>query len=894
LTKIHRLSVEAALASLQSGPSGLSGQEAKRRLFEFGPNRVEQVRGEPLARRFLNSFTHFFALILWLAAGLAIFAAWNDPGSGMGTLGIAILVVILINGGFSFWQEYRAEQAIAALRRLLPRQAQVMRDGRLTRLPVEELVPGDLIVLEGGDHVPADCRLIRAFGVRVNTATITGESLPKVRGTEPSDREEAIQSRNVLLAGTALVSGEATALVFATGMQTEFGRIAHLTQAAKTPLSPLQREIIRLSRMIALLATGLGVLFFFIGRGVGFSFWQNMMFAIGIIVANVPEGLLPTVTLALAMGARRMAKRRALIRHLPAVETLGSATVICTDKTGTLTRNRMAVRRLYLDGRIHDLSDAGSPSDASLPNAHRQFFETALCCHDLKRVETAGLESVQGDPTEVALVEMARAALPDAVEPPRVDEVPFDSDRRRLSTLHQVPGGFILHTKGALEALLPLCRSVQSADGIDPLDGVRTARLQAAENTMAEAGLRVMALAHRQLSDPVDRARLEEELILTGLVGLEDPPRAEVPRAIATCRTAGIRVIMVTGDHPRTATAVAREIGLVTTPAVVVIAGEELRRLSDAQLQLALDAPEILFARVTADQKMRIVQALKRKREIVAVTGDGVNDAPALKQADIGIAMGVVGTDVAREAADMILMDDNFASIVDAVEEGRTVFANMRKFLTYILTSNIPEIVPYLAFALFRIPLPLTVVQILAVDLGTDMVPALALGAEPPEPDMMRQPPRSAADRLWNWPLVTRAYLFLGVVEAAAAMAAFFFVLYGGGWQYGQALAWHDPLYREATTACLSAIIIMQVVNLFLCRSERKSAFAFGLSANRLLLWGIAVELALILWIDYSAWGQALFHTAPIARETWLFVLPFAAAMLVLEEVRKWWMRARA
>jgi sodium/potassium-transporting ATPase subunit alpha len=892
LTNIHRLTVEEALASLQSGPLGLSGDEARRRLQEFGPNRVERIRTEPLVLRFLKSFSHFFALILWLAAGLAFFAEWNDPGKGMATLGGAILGVILINGLFSFWQEYRAEQAVAALRQLLPQQVHAMRDGKFVQLTVEDLVPGDLVALQGGDHVPADCRLIRAFGVRVNTATITGESLPKAKDAHASDREELIQSRNILLAGTALVSGEATALVFATGMQTEFGKIAHLTQAAKAPLSPLQREILRLSRMVALLATGLGVLFFLIGQGLGVSFWQNFMFAIGMIVANVPEGLLPTVTLALAMGARRMAKRRALIRHLPAVETLGSATVICTDKTGTLTQNRMAVRRLFLGGRFYDVSDAGTDRDTPLHSAHRLFFETARFCHDLKRVETGGREAWRGDPMEVALVEMARAALPDLPEAPRVDEVPFDADRRRLSTLYQLPRGCILYTKGALEALLPLCRSVQADAGIEPLTDDWKVRLLAAENSMAEAGHRVLALAYRALPDASDRLHLEEELILTGLVGLEDPPRAEVPRAIATCKAAGIKVIMVTGDHPRTAVAIAREIGLMTTSDPVVITGEELRRLSDAELHLALDAPELLFARVGADQKMRIVQVLKRKQEIVAVTGDGVNDAPALKQGDIGIAMGVTGTDVAREASDMILMDDNFASIVDAVEEGRAVFANMRKFLTYILTSNVPEIVPYLAFALFRIPLPLTIIQILAVDLGTDMVPALALGAEKPEPDVMRRPPRAAWERLWNWPLVARAYLFLGVMEAIAAMAAFFYVLRGGGWRYGQPLAWHDPLYRAATAACLSAIIVMQVANLFLCRSERDSAFAFGLFENRLLVWGIVIELALILWIDYSGWGRALFNTAPIGGTVWLFVLPFAAAMLALEETRKWWRRA--
>jgi magnesium-transporting ATPase (P-type) len=397
----------------------------------------------------------------------------------------------------------------------------------------------------------------------------------------------------------------------------------------------------------------------------------------------------------------------------------------------------------------------------------------------------------------------------------------------------------------------------------------------------------VLAFGYRVLAEAADRSRLEEDLTLLGLVGLEDPPRPEVPAAIRQCQTAGIKVIMVTGDHPQTAKAIAREIGLVHSHTPVLITGEQLRRLSDTQLQLLLGAPEVIFARLGADQKLRIVSVLQRKKEIVAVTGDGVNDAPALKQADIGIAMGLTGTDVAREAADMILLDDNFASIVRAIEEGRAVFANIRKFLTYILTSNIPEIVPYLAFVLCKIPLPLTIIQILAVDLGTDMLPALALGTEAPEPGVMQQPPRSPQERLWNWPLVVRAYLFLGVLEAVAAMAAFFSVLWSGGWQYGEALGRHNPLYVQATTACLSAIIVMQVVNVFLCRSDWGSAFAFGLRSNPLLLWGIALELLLILAIDYTPWGNVLFGTAPIPAGVWLFAVPFALGMLVLEEGRK-------
>jgi magnesium-transporting ATPase (P-type) len=381
-------------------------------------------------------------------------------------------------------------------------------------------------------------------------------------------------------------------------------------------------------------------------------------------------------------------------------------------------------------------------------------------------------------------------------------------------------------------------------------------------------------------------------MTLLGLVGLEDPPRPEVPAALSLCRRAGIKVIMVTGDHPHTAKAIARDIGLVRTAIPVVITGEQLRHFSEIQLQLALDAPEIIFARVMAEQKMRIVDALKNKREIVAVTGDGVNDAPALRTAHIGIAMGCSGTEVAREAADMVLLDDNFASIVAAIEEGRAVFANIRSFLTYILTSNVPELIPYLAFVILRIPLPLTILQILAVDLGTDMLPALGLGTEKPDPAVMKQPPRARADRLLNWPLLARAYFFLGMMQAAAALSAYWFVLRAGGWKFGEALGGHDPLYLQATTACLSAIVVMQVANVFLCRSHREPLWRAGMFSNKLIVAGIVVEIALIVLIDYTPWGNALFGTAPIAASVWLFILPFALGMVVLEELRKWFVRA--
>jgi sodium/potassium-transporting ATPase subunit alpha len=501
-------------------------------------------------------------------------------------------------------------------------------------------------------------------------------------------------------------------------------------------------------------------------------------------------------------------------------------------------------------------------------------------------------EKPLGDPMEIALWDVAAHA--NAAESRRVwsREIAFDADRKRMSVVVQQDAGLALYCKGAPEAVLPLCSQLQLGLQVVALDPARLGQWIAAQEGMADRGLRVLALAYKPLSS--DEVPAEQALILCGLIGLEDPPRPEVAPAIARCQTAGVKVIMVTGDHPHTAVAIAREIGLVRGSQPEVLLGEMLPKMSPAQLQLALDSPEIIFARVTAVQKMLIVQALQRKGEVVAVTGDGVNDAPALKTADIGIAMGLSGTDVAKEAADIILLDDNFASIVSAIEEGRAVFENLRKFLTYILSSNVPELVPYLAFMLLRIPLPLTVIQILAVDLGTDMLPALALGAEAPHPGLMLQPPRARHERLLSWDLALRAYLWLGILEAAIAMTAYYFVLNSTGWHYGDLLSGKDPVYLQSTTACLAGIVIAQVVNVFICRHPQQSTLNIGRLKNPMLLAGLALEFALLLLIVYTPWGNALFGTAPLGLDVWLLVLPLAFLMGLLEEARKGFVRWRA
>lgn len=870
--RIQELSPVDALDAVNSGPGGLDEAEAARRLREYGPNVVRRVQAVPAWRKLARDFTHLFAVVLWVAAALAVVAEWQRPGEGMGLLAAAIVLVIVINGLFSFWQEYRSERALESLRRLLPHKVTARRAGALRQVPAEQLVPGDVVVLGEGEAVPADCRIIASVGARVNLSALTGEADAAPRDARPDPQPDVTGARCILPAGSTLVGGQAEAVVFATAMRTVLGGIAGITQTAGGDLSPLQREVIHLSRIVAALALGLGLTFFTVGMALGMGWWQAAILAIGLMVANVPEGLLPTVTLALAMAAQRLAAKNVLVRKLAAVETLGSATVICTDKTGTLTENRMVARRAFAGGA--DL-DAAALGGAGAPG--RMIVQAAALCHTLERVGGR----LVGDPTEIALAEMAGGAG----DARPLDGLPFDADRRRMALLFRSDKGErVLEVKGALDSLLPLCSRIADGDSVRPLsDDDRRTHLDA-EARMARDGLRVLAFARRLVPDGVDRDGWEEDLVLLGLVGLEDPPRPEVPAAIARCREAGIRVIMVTGDHPRTAEAVARKVGLVSGRARVIV-GDHLARMSKTQLQLALDCPEVVFARTRADQKWRIVAALQAKGETVAVTGDGVNDAPALKQADIGIAMGRVGTDVAREAADMVLVDDNFASIVAAVEEGRAVFHNIRKFMTYILTSNIPEIVPYLAFALFDVPLALTVAQILAVDLGTDMVPALALAVEKPHKDAMRRPPRPRSERLIDARVLARAYGFLGPQQALAAMAVFFLVLTQGGWGWG---GMPDPaLYARATTACLGTVVVMQMVNLFLCRSRRESVLASNPFANRLVPLGLAFEAALMLLIAYTPAGNALFGTTPLPLSAWLLPLPFAAAMLASEEARK-------
>ncbi|HEX2437319.1 MAG TPA: cation-transporting P-type ATPase [Methylomirabilota bacterium] len=870
------LDSEDALSLLGSTVAGLSRDEAARRLHRNGPNRLERVAGRSLGMRLLGQFTSFFAVLLWAGGALAFLA-------GLPELGWAVFVVIVVNGLFSFWQEYRADRAVEALQRLLPQQVIVLRDGRETPVPAEALVPGDVVLLEEGQYVPADGQVIHAEGLRVDQSTLTGESQPvsKFPSAAALDERPRLARHELVFAGTGVVAGQGRCVVSATAMATEIGTIARLTQSVPETPSPLQREMMRVTRVVTLLAVAFGVLFFALGVGTGtVSVGDGLLFALGVIVANVPEGLLPTLTLALALGVQRLARAGALVKRLSAVETLGATTVICSDKTGTLTNGAMAVRFVCAGGRTL----AVDPPPRPMPEDVQELLEAAV----LASVATGE----RGDPTEVALVRVAAAADLDPEDLRRrhrlVAPYPFDAFRKRMTLVRAGHSGApVAFVKGAPSETLALCTMIRTGRGTRALTETDRVALLAEHDRLASDGLRLLAIAVRPVPDmlaPGEATDVERDLTFLGILALWDPPRPEVAGAVAVCQEAGIRVVVVTGDYGLTARAIAQQIGLSTSK---VVSGEEVEALSPAALRDIASQPGVLFARTSPAHKLAIVTALRAGGEIVAVTGDGVNDAPALKAADIGVAMGRRGSDVAKETAEVVLTNDDFTAIVAAIREGRTTYANMGKFITYIFASNVPELVPFLAFVFLRIPLALTIMQILAVDLGTDLLPALALGAEPPESDVMRRPPRRPGARLLDSARLLHAYAFLGLAEAALAMLAFGWTYWLAGWRPGLPMVAEGELYQRATTMTLIGIVAAQLGNVFACRTDRESVFRVGVFSNRMVLAAIVAELGVLVVLIVLPPLRTVFGLVPPAPREWVIVVGFPAVMVLLEEGRK-------
>jgi calcium-translocating P-type ATPase len=887
------------LRDLRTTGHGLSSREAARRLVQHGPNTLQRRGSVQWPREIARQLTHPLALLLWVAALLS-FAV------GSRAVGIAVVLVIILNAAFAFVQELQAERAVEALAEYMPQRVTVLRDGAPGLIEATGLVPGDVVLLEEGERIAADMRLLSG-AVEVDLSALTGESVPALRSADPADGTvPRLEASDLVFSGTMCTGGEAHAVAYATGMHTELGRIAALSQRVKEDPSPLEQQVRRVAWLIAGIAVAMAMAFVPVAIfSTGLSIHNSVLFAVGLLAGNVPEGLLPVITLALAVAVSLLARRGALVKRLSAVETLGCTDVICTDKTGTLTENRMrpvdawtprrAVRLDDLDGE-----DRGRPVAPELS----ALAEAAASCNNA-RFGTDG--EATGDPTEIALLHAAQSlggdADADRREERRRHEYRFDPQRKLMTTLELGLDGGWLHTKGAPEAVLPLCASTLSDDGADlPLADAGRREVTQQVEAYAKKGLRVLALARRPASASgavPSRDEAERELCFLGLVTMFDPPRPKVPDAIARCHSAGIRVIVITGDHPLTAAAIAQQVGIGGEDPLIVNADRLDHRHEKELGEILATGREVIFARASPEAKLHIAEELQSEGHVVAMTGDGVNDAPALRRADIGVAMGRSGTDVAREAATMALTDDNFATIVTAVEAGRVVYDNVRKFIVYIFAHATPEVVPFLVFALAggAVPLPLTVLQLLAFDVGTETLPSLALGRDPAEPGIMQRPPRQRSEGVIRPPMLIRAWLFLGLMVAALSIGGFFYVLTRAGWHPGDptgAGSRFHHAYRQATTMTFLGMIFGQIGSAFAVRTKRASLRSVGVLSNRYLLLAVAGELAVAALLVFLPPLQSLLGTAALPARYLVLLLPYPFIVWGADELRRYLIRRRA
>ncbi len=886
----HTLSAEDAFRRLASGPQGLSPEEATRRLSEYGPNALREAKGASWVDILLSQFTSLLIIILIVAAVVSAFL-------GEALDAAVILAIVVISAAVGFLQEWRAEKAIEALKRMAAPKADVIREGEHVQVPSAEVVPGDVLVLQTGDRLPADCRIFEAASLKVDEAALTGESVPVRKQTQPLERPEASLGDRVNIGymATAVTYGRGRGVVIATGMDTEFGRIAELLEEVVQEKTPLEGRLDTIGRWLA----GLAVAVCAAGAGVGvykgYPLLDMFLWGVSLAVAAVPEALPAVVTGALAIGASRMAKRQAIVKRLPAVETLGGTTVICTDKTGTLTRNEMTVRRAWAAGRLYEVGGtgyeprgavrlAGQEVDPASKPALRLLAEIGLQCNDAALRLEEGAWRLSGDPTEGALVALARkAGLQERC--PRVTEAPFESERKRMSVVCAGPeGGFITYTKGAPEAVLACCTHIITEEGgRRPLAAEDRAEVMAVAEGLAGEALRVLGFALRRTEKkpPDSPEEMERRLTFAGLQAMIDPPREEVKGAIARCLAAGIKPVMVTGDHRSTATAIARELGQLR-PGQQVVSGEELDRLSDEELYERVEDIAV-YARVSPEHKLRIVAAFKKRGEVVAMTGDGVNDAPALRRADIGIAMGITGTDVTKEAGEMILADDNFATIVAAVEEGRAIYDNIKKYLIFLLSCNLAEIIVLVGAFFVGLPLPLIALQILWVNLTTDALPALALGVDPPDPGLMARPPRRQEENVFS----RRVLILIGVISAWISVVLLpLFAWYLAANPDG--LVGKEAILVKGQTIVFATLILFELFNAYNCRSESYSLFRVGVFRNRWLQPAVAISAGLMLVVIQVPALDELFHTALLNSFDWLVVVPLSLSIIPVVELTKW------
>jgi len=903
---------DGILAELGTRTDGLSSEEAKLRLPKYGPNILPSGKRTHPAEKFLAQFKNLFNVLLLVASFLSFASGWYFGDSSSIQMGLAILSVVILNAFFSLIQEYRAEKAVQAISKLVPTNAKVMRDGQLREVNVTEVVPGDVIALEEGDKVPADTRLTKAFEISIDNSILTGESEPQRRFATMAQEapvQDVSDYQNIVFAGTTVVSGVGRGVVLSTGKDTQFGKIVSLSREVEEHLSPLQREIDYTAKVNFLVAMLVAAVFFVVAKiFVNLNTIDSLLFAIGVMISLVPEGFQLTLSLSLALTAQAMSKKNVIVKRLSSVETLGSTTVMCVDKTGTITSGEMMVKKLWANGEVFEVTGDGySPEgfvtiqDRRLNAAEKphisKLFEVAAFCNNAKLTPPSDRIprwTVLGDPTDGAFLVFAGKGdfnVREAISRnPRIELIPFDSKRRLMTSIQKASDGTIkAYTKGAPHELLSRCSTTFLHNEYINLDDRKRKMLQHQIDDFAAEGFRVLAMAMRILPNKPKEftsEEVEQNLTFLGLAALFDPPRPMIEAAVSEARSAGIRVIMVTGDHELTAEAIAKRIGIVTSPAHVLVSGYELSKLSDSELQEVLRNPEIVFARTTPEQKLRIVKALKSKGETVAVTGDGVNDAPALMEAEVGIAMGIGGTDVARESADMVLLDNNFISIVEGVRLGRGMFDNLRKFVYYVFTHNWAELMTFVAFVLLQVPLPLLVVQVLAIDLGMDVLPSLALTMEPPEPDVMKKPPRRAGSRLIDPTILAKA-LYVGIVISIPALFWAFRTWMTAGWTFGQMTVNDPQVYARGTTIVMAGIMAGQLGNLFSARSSSESAFRMSPLRNKWLLVGILSQVVVLLVLVYASFLQPLFNTAPLSLSDWIFLYGMAPLVLFVEELRK-------
>jgi Ca2+-transporting ATPase len=921
MSSAYRQPAEQVIFTLGSDTErGLSTDEARARLALYGPNELRAEKPVPGWRKFLAQFQDVLIILLLIAAGISLVVWLYQRDEALPYETLVIFAIVLLNGILGYMQEARAEKSVAMLRAMAAAEASVLRDGQPRRVTATEVVPGDIILVEEGDTIPADGRVIRSIALQTAEASLTGESLPVSKDIDPLVEDVGIGDRsNMLFSGTAATYGRGRAVVTATGMETEMGKIAGLLHRTQSEDTPLQKELDRTGKVIGILVVVIAVVMIFaivIVENVHEfnSLVDVLILAVALAVAAVPEGLPAVVTSVLALGVQRMARRNAIVRKLPAVETLGSATVIASDKTGTLTRNEMTVRTVVTASGRTDLTGTGYGPEGDVRQDGHALGEGALRTEVTRtlsaadRANNAALQErdgrwiIQGDPTEGALIVAAhKAGLTDQELEQRferVGEVPFSSERKLMSTVHtdtERPERLLVFSKGAPDILLDRCQEVRVGDETEPLTTEHRARIQAANEQLTGEALRTLGIAYRSLprealhdSDEVND-QLEKELVFLGLVGMIDPPREEVKKAVAVARGAGMRSIMITGDHPRTAAAIAAELGIVSGGDTTAITGAQLEQMSDDDLRTTVVGCSV-YARVNPEHKLRIVQALQQNGEVVAMTGDGVNDAPALKTADIGVAMGITGTDVSKEAADMILTDDNFATIVNAVEEGRTVFRNIQKFLRFLLSSNIGEVLTMFGGVVLARVLgltaagdevliaPLLATQILWTNLVTDGAPALALGLDPAEPDVMLQRPRARGSGVITGEMWF-GIGFVGIIVAAGTLLVLDASLPGG-------LIAGTGSIEYGRTMAFTTLIMFQMFNVFNARSDEHSVF-FQLFHN-VWLWGaVALSVALQVAVIYVPFLQQAFDTVSLQWSDWLFCTLVASSVLWLRELSK-------